>query len=306
MAPIARALRFEAPPAPWPALLRAVTGRRPGLPAGATIPRIEAVLVGIPPDPARVRAYGAVCGFRDTGVLPMTYPHILGAPLHLLLATHPDFPLPALGVVHVRNSLTEHRPIADDEALTVTCAVEGHREVPPGWEFDLVTRIEAAGRPVWDAVSSILCRRRRREEGPGRDARSQAAAGSSTDAADASAPCRRASWELPADLGRRYGRVSGDRNPIHMYALTARPFGFRRAIVHGMWSLARCLAELEGDLPDPPRTATVQFHRPVLLPARVDFEARPALGGRAFVLARPGDGKPHLTGSVVAAAGPAP
>ena len=57
-----------------------------------------------------------------------------------------------------------------------------------------------------------------------------------------------ARWHLPDDLGRRYASVSGDRNPIHMHALTAKAFGFPRAIAHGMWTKARCLAALEPSL----------------------------------------------------------
>ena len=47
-----------------------------------------------------------------------------------------------------------------------------------------------------------------------------------------------------SDLGRQYAAVSGDRNPIHLFDLTAMPLGFRHHIAHGMWSKARCLAEL--------------------------------------------------------------
>ena len=57
-------------------------------------------------------------------------------------------------------------------------------------------------------------------------------------------------WRLPGDLGRRYAAVSGDRNPIHLYPLTAKALGFPRQIAHGMWSLARCVAALENRLPD--------------------------------------------------------
>ena len=53
-----------------------------------------------------------------------------------------------------------------------------------------------------------------------------------------------ATWSLPEDLGRRFAKVAGDRNPIHMYWWTARLFGFRRPIIHGMWTLARCMAAL--------------------------------------------------------------
>lgn len=48
------------------------------------------------------------------------------------------------------------------------------------------------------------------------------------------APDATQEWSLASDLGRRYARVSGDINPIHLHALSARAFGFRRAIAHGM------------------------------------------------------------------------
>ena len=84
-----------------------------------------------------------------------------------------------------------------------------------------------------------------------------------------------AEWKLGGDLGRRYAAVSGDRNPIHMHALTAKPLGFPAAIAHGMWTKARCLAALEPRLPDS-FTAEVAFRRPILLPGRVEFSSRPA------------------------------
>ena len=77
-----------------------------------------------------------------------------------------------------------------------------------------------------------------------------------------------AHWRVPGDLGRRYAAVSGDRNPIHLHALSAKAFGFPRAIAHGMWTKARCLAALR--LPDA-LTAEVRFKQPILLPSTVTF-----------------------------------
>ena len=77
-------------------------------------------------------------------------------------------------------------------------------------------------------------------------------------------------WRLEGDLGRRYAAVSGDRNPIHMHALSAKPLGFPAAIAHGMWTKARCLAALESRLPDA-FGVEVRFRKPILLPARVEF-----------------------------------
>jgi acyl dehydratase len=74
--------------------------------------------------------------------------------------------------------------------------------------------------------------------------------------------------QVPESIGRKYGAVSGDRNPIHLHALTARAFGFPKAIAHGMWLKARTLAALEGRLPQA-LTVEVAFKTPVLLPSTI-------------------------------------
>lgn len=103
-------------------------------------------------------------------------------------------------------------------------------------------------------------------------------------------------WRVPSDVGRRYASVSGDRNPIHVSSLTARPFGFPKAIAHGMWSKARTLAALEGRLPDS-FDVDVLFKLPVLLPSTVEYATR-ASGDDWLVAVRSRSGKPHLTGVV--------
>ena len=75
-------------------------------------------------------------------------------------------------------------------------------------------------------------------------------------------------WTLKDNLGRQYAAVSGDHNPIHLHSWSAKPFGFPRAIAHGMWTKAHCLASLR--LPDAFETS-VRFKQPILLPSRVTF-----------------------------------
>lgn len=106
-----------------------------------------------------------------------------------------------------------------------------------------------------------------------------------------------ARWRVADDIGRRYAAVSGDRNPIHLHAITARALGFPRAIAHGMWTMARGLAAMEGRLP-PAYTADVAFKLPVLLPATVAFGTEHADDGWHFWLRDARTGKPHLTGTI--------
>ena len=103
-------------------------------------------------------------------------------------------------------------------------------------------------------------------------------------------------WRLPADLGRRYAAVSGDHNPIHLYPLTAKAFGFPRQIAHGMWTKARCVAAMENRLPDAV-TGRGGVQEADLAARHGAFGvARGSTTGYAFSLTRPEDGAPHLVG----------
>ena len=99
------------------------------------------------------------------------------------------------------------------------------------------------------------------------------------------------------DLGRRYAAVSGDHNPIHLHDLAAKPFGFPRAIAHGMWTKARCLAALR--LPDA-FTVDVRFSKPILLPSTVTFGSAEDDAATRFAVRAARDGVPHLDGHVEA------
>ena len=83
-----------------------------------------------------------------------------------------------------------------------------------------------------------------------------------------------ASWRLTPRTARRYAAVSGDRNPIHMSALSAKPFGFPRAIAHGMYTAARALAAV-GAARGPAFNWQVDFAKPVLLPSTVAVRVAP-------------------------------
>ncbi|MFS8520122.1 MAG: MaoC/PaaZ C-terminal domain-containing protein [Micromonosporaceae bacterium] len=104
-------------------------------------------------------------------------------------------------------------------------------------------------------------------------------------------------WRVAADTGRAYAAVSGDRNPIHVSNLAARAFGFRRRIAHGMWTMARCLAQLAPKLPEA-YVVDVTFRSPILLPSTVHFHAAPEPDGWRMSVTGATSGRTHLAGRV--------
>jgi acyl dehydratase len=299
--PTPASLSFERSPAAWPALARALVSRRPLLlPAGATIPALEARLAPAPPDPSHLDAYRELCGFEPDQRLPITYPHVLAGPLHLALLTSPGFPLRLLGLVHLRSRIEAARALGQREPIDLRCRVGGHRETERGQEFDLCTEARAGGQVAWTETSTLLARRpgaRPPRPPPG----SVAPPGPATPPAPAIPPgAAGAAWTLGADLGRRYARVSGDYNPIHLSGPTARLFGFRRAIVHGMWTMARVAAELQPRVAGGPTVLEVAFKLPVLLPSRVTFREWPVGRGVGFAVLDEAGERPHATGTFAA------
>ncbi len=78
--------------------------------------------------------------------------------------------------------------------------------------------------------------------------------------------------DVPRAVGRRYGWLSGDLNPIHLADRGAKLFGFDRAVAHGMWSMARTLAALGADALAPPVQAPVEFKFPLFMPSVARLE----------------------------------
>ncbi|RPK81897.1 MaoC/PaaZ C-terminal domain-containing protein [Streptomyces sp. ADI98-10] len=267
--------------------------KRAGRP-DATLPPGRLTSPAAPVAPGPLAAYGRICGFPESGPLPLTYPHVPAFPLTMRLMAGRAFPLPVLGLVHTWIEITPHRAVDPAEPLELTVYADGLTPHRRGTEATMATEARVGGELVWESRSGYLSRHRQETVPPATAFRATA----SRTSAPAAAPAAEglpavAEWRLPGDLGRRYGAVSGDRNPIHLHPLTARLFGFPRAIAHGMWTVARCLAEA-GD-PAGIRTVRAEFRAPVLLPATVTYAADAT--GNAFAL-RGAEGRVHLVGSV--------
>lgn len=234
-------------------------------------------------------AYNRVCGFTLRDTLPATYPHILAFPLQAMVMTDRAFPFPMPGLVHVANRITQHRPLGIGDTLELRVHATDLRDHEKGRQFDMVSEALIDGSPVWTDISTYLR--------PGSSGKSSGGKSGAGKEKRAPAPEPIGVWRLPGDLGRRYGSVSGDINPIHLHPLSAKLFGFPKAIAHGMWTKAHCLAAFDGRLPDA-YTVDVQFKLPILLPGKVGFSAQHADGGWDFAVHGVSSGKPHVTGTI--------
>lgn len=271
-------LRYTRLPALLPSYGRAALTLSDRQPGADTMPALTAHVSLLTAKPARLAKYRRVCAFADTRYMPVTYPHVLAFPVQMALMTHKQFPFRVMGLIHVRNVITQHRLIADDEMLDLGVHLSEPRPVRHGLEFDLITHVtDCGGHAVWQEAATMLSRRRHPRARNG-------VAKKQTHDESRPEPSHHVRWDIAADIGRRYAFAAGDFNPIHLSALTARLFGFGRAIATGMWLKARVAAELTPQLSASAYEFSLRFKRPVFLPAAVELGYVRDTAGVAFTL----------------------
>nr|WP_315446397.1 MaoC/PaaZ C-terminal domain-containing protein [uncultured Pseudomonas sp.] len=236
-------------------------------------------------DGKRLADYRKVCGFTDDGLLPPTYPHILAFALQMQLLTAKDFPFPLLGLIHLSNRIRVLRPMGAISRAQVSVRVNNLQAHPKGATFDLLTTLDDQLGPLWEAESQMLCRGVKLD-GEAIEQHWQ----------PSQALTEVAHWKAPADIGRQYAKVSGDYNPIHLSAASAKLFGFPTAIAHGLWNKARTLAALADHLPKANLEIAVHFRKPVRLPSEVTLLASEAGSSGELRLVGAGDLE-HMVGN---------
>ena len=283
-----KTIEITEPPSLAATFFRALgTGsKRPGL--VKALPKVELVLPRVVLDAQHLARYGQLCGFSATQGVPLIYPQLLTFPLVTAYVSSPECPWPAMGTVHLANSITQQQQLRAGDEVRVEMGAGDLFVHDKGQVFTLNLRILRGAELVWSATQSLLRVGVKQTSG---------APYVSQIASDLPLSLQ-ADFFASADLGRRYGAVSGDRNPIHMTALTARLFGFKRAIAHGMWTSARALSLLLPSEPLDEASLVVEFKTPLLLPGRASlWSARSPLGALFEVRDAKGE-RPHLRGQL--------
>jgi hypothetical protein len=250
---------------------------------GDSLPAISAEWQDMSLDVQHLAQYNRICGFAEHK-MPATYLWTRAFPLIMRILVSKQFPLPAMGQVHLSNQISVHKTFDISKKITITAAVAHSKLSSKGLEWTMQLTADVEGLSVWSSQSTFLHRcktgiERNSKKIENADGESQ-------------------QWTLAKDLGRCYAAVSGDYNPIHLGALSAKIFGFKQAIAHGMWSKARCLAALDAVTPDSGYQVNVNFLKPVYLPSTVNFYTNPEEGRQDFCLYDLSGEHRHLQGSI--------
>lgn len=268
----------------YPKVIQGLIFKKPK--AEKVLPQVEYVVDSFKVDQKHLKAYNEVCGFKNNGYIPAIYLTVLSQSLQMHMMTSEAFPFPILGLVHIRNQVKQYRKVGVNETLTLSCKFGELQPHDKGVQFDFITTVKVGNEVVVEALTTYLSRQKT-------DAKA------AVKPAESKAPDYKLNteWKISENTGRRYAMTSGDFNLIHIHAFTAKAFGFKQAIAHGMWSKAKALANLS--LPDA-YEADVWFKLPMYLPSKVEFLTAQAANDTDFLIRNSKNQKPHVTGHVKA------
>jgi len=262
----------------------------------AIVKRTRIILKGYQPDLKQVEAYRKVCGFSETrpDSIPISYLQTLFIGLLGKYITSSFFPINPLGLIQIFQSFEQKRPVSIDETLDLSCTLQGFTKTEKGIETHFLLDIISGQESVWQGVSTYFTRSRvKREKAPRKK--------------EDPFLEKKALLQVPSGTGRRYARVSGDYNPHHLYTPLAKLFGFKRAIAHGMWSLASVVASLdrEFNLHHGKTRVEAFFKLPIFMPATTELgyecqaDEENLLTLVKFELRDKQKGLPHLKGQLL-------
>lgn len=276
---------FSQLPKPYLAYPKVIQGLIFKKPKGEKVlPQVEYVVDSFKVDQKHLKAYNEVCGFKNNGYIPAIYLAVLSQSLQMHMMTTEAFPFAILGLVHIRNQIKQSRKVGTNEPLTLSCKFGELQPHDKGVQFDFITTAKVGNEVVMEGTTTYLARQKTNVKSAPKLVDNKTLAYELN-----------AEWNVSENIGRRYALTSGDFNLIHIHAITAKAFGFKQAIAHGMWSKAKALASLT--LPDA-YDADVWFKLPMYLPSKVEFLTAQEGKDTEFVIRNSKNKKPHVTGSV--------
>ena len=189
---------------------------------------------------------------------PFVYIYILAQRAQAALMLQKQFTIAIPGLVHIANQLEEVNPIdysaPFDILATVDVEYKATGSLIPVFNVDFIQK----GVIVTRCQSTYLAKRKSNKP-------------KSTAAVDdpVTKPFLTEELSIPANAGRQYAKVAGDRNPIHTSTLLAKVFGFKRPIAHGWYLVSKIVNLCEQHQNTTYKTINVEFKSPVFLPGAI-------------------------------------
>ena len=247
-------------------------------------------------DSNNLQRYIQCCRYRNTDYVPVTYPFVMAFPLLMKLMTSAQFPISVLGLIHYKNTITQHSPINKSAIVTIICSVSNDNTADKGRFIETHIDIFVDGQLMWECTSTFLQKSRLKQTK--QHSEDSENSPSHKDLLDSPAMETISALKFSHFDALKYAYISKDTNPIHLHYIPAKLMGFKSTIMHGMLAKARVLAQLETFIDIQHISIDVQFKSAIFLPAQVCLNVALSPQNNSFNLTNANNRVTHLSGVI--------
>ena len=260
-------------------LLKSACYHPPKLSAAPVLPDLQLTQIH-KLDPQRVANYHRLVAWRPgiAAVIHPNYVQVLSFPMQMAMMSSHPFPFKTLGLVHLANDIKINflpEQVSVIELRTSFTKLQIHKR---GYVIGVSTRAYVQDKLAIEASSDYLARSRHTHLASDSHLQDY----EKTPVPNLDSAKFDTELAFASNSGRQYARVSNDFNPIHLSALSAKMFGFKRAIIHGMFSKALCVSRL---ISGEPARISASFLQAIYLPSAVRLSSQSVVQGQALIFA---------------------
>lgn len=204
---------------------------------------------------AKLIKYKEITDWKGDEIHPL-FPYALITHLQFSIVNDKKFPFPPFGLIHKTERIQCLKPLVLGK-WQAKMSVDSYRILETGVEIDFKTELWIDNELSW--ISETTAFKKLKTKIKKHEKRDQITSSNIF-------------WTIPNGFGAKYGLLTLNIDPIHMFNLTAKMMGHKSAIIHGMWTIARGLSEFKSI--QYPLNIMARFISPIYLPAKVMFDPK--------------------------------
>lgn len=245
------------------------------------------VMEYVKPDLKKLEAFKKMFGYTSEYV-PSTYWHTRFLGIRILLASDPKFPFPLPGMVHLTDTIRQYHNILPTDVLWMECYLGDFLAHEKGTAFETITKLYRDDVLVWEenTVNLYIGKSKLGDKEY-----------NSYEFPKLQQP-KEEKLYIPTNMGRKYAKISGDFNPIHVSVIGAKLFGFKKSLMHGWYGLNKILAQNQPIMLEK-HELFVAFKKPLFLPGNVILKQQEIEKGIQFEVVNAKEGYPNLKGELI-------
>ena len=200
-----------------------------------------------------ISQYNKLVNWQKDSIHPCL-PYALMTKIQIAIVANKKFPFSPFGLIHKYEKIECLKELKMGSWI-MKSKIPVIRKVSNGYEIDIISSLFIDGELSWRSTTTAFKRTKSRLN---------------KEAINTQVPKETTDIYLPKNLGRKYALFSNNFDLIHISDFTAKLLGHKKAIIHGMWTIARSISELDNQ--NYPTSMYFKFISPINMDSTIKLE----------------------------------